>query len=64
MLEVIKICFISNPKLIINDTVTVDLKYFLTFIYFLFYVAFISQGHIKMGSLRVEEPVHTSWSRF
>ena len=25
---------------------------------------FNSQGHIAMGSLRVEEPVHTSWSRF
>ena len=31
---------------------------------FLFYVAFNSQGHTAMGSLRVEEPVHTSWSRF
>ena len=26
----------------------------------LFYVAFNSQGHIEMGSLWVEEPVHTS----
>ena len=34
------------------------------FIYFLFYVAFNSQGHIPTGSLRVEEPVCTSWSRF
>ena len=33
-------------------------------IYFLFYVAFNSLGHIAMGSLRVEHPVHTSWSRF
>ena len=33
-------------------------------IYFLFYVAFNSQGHIATGSLWVEEPVHTSWSRF
>ena len=33
-------------------------------IYFLFYVAFNSQGHIAMGRLRVEEPVHISWSRF
>ena len=29
-----------------------------------FYVTFNIQGHIAMGSLRVEEPVHTSWSRF
>ena len=34
------------------------------FIYLLFYVAFKSQGHIATGSLQVEEPVHTSWSRF
>ena len=35
------------------------------FIFILFfYIAFNSQGHIAMGSLRVEEPVHTSWSRF
>ena len=27
---------------------------------FLFYVKFNSQGHIVTGSLRVEEPVHTS----
>ena len=25
---------------------------------------FNSQGHIATGTLRVEEPVHTSWSRF
>ena len=30
----------------------------------LFYVVFNSQGHITTGSLRVEEPVHISWSRF
>ena len=34
------------------------------FIYFLCYVTFNSQGHIAAGNLRVEEPVHTSWSRF
>ena len=34
------------------------------FVYFLFYIAFNSQGHIVMGSLHVEEPVHASWSRF
>ena len=34
------------------------------FIYFLFYVAFNSQGHVAMGSLWAEEPVHASWSRF
>ena len=28
------------------------------------YVTSNSQGHIVVGSLRVEEPVHTSWSRF
>ena len=33
-------------------------------IYLFFYVAFNSQGHIAMDSLWVEEPVHTSWSRF
>ena len=31
---------------------------------FVVYVTFSSQGHIVMGSLRVEEPVHTRWSRF
>ena len=31
---------------------------------YLFYIAFNIQGHIGTGSLRVEEPVHTSWSRF
>ena len=31
---------------------------------FFFHVTFNSQGHIVMGSLRVEEPVHTSWSIF
>ena len=31
------------------------------YIYLLFYVAFNSQGHIGTGSLKVEEPVHTSW---
>ena len=31
---------------------------------FLSYVMFNSQGHIVTGSLRVEEPVHTSWSIF
>ena len=31
---------------------------------FLCYVTLHSQGHITMGSLWVEEPVHTSWSRF
>ena len=31
---------------------------------FLFYVAFNSQGHIATVSLWLEEPVHTSWSRF
>ena len=25
---------------------------------------FNRKGHIATGSLRVEEPVHTSWSRF
>ena len=29
----------------------------------LFHVAFNSQDHIVTGSLWVEEPVHTSWSR-
>ena len=33
-------------------------------IYLSFYVTFNSQGHIATGSLRVEERVHTSWSRF
>ena len=35
-------------------------------IYFLFFVyaAFNSQGHIATASLWVQEPVHTSWSRF
>ena len=33
------------------------------FIYY-YYVTFNSQDHIVLGSLRVEEPVHTSWSRF
>ena len=32
--------------------------------YFLFYAAFNRQGHIAMGSLQLEEPVHTTWSRF
>ena len=31
---------------------------------FLFYATFNSLGHIAMDSLRVEESVHTSWSRF
>ena len=31
---------------------------------FLFYVVFNSQGHIAKGRMQVEEPVHTSWSRF
>ena len=31
---------------------------------FLFYVTFNSQGHIARGSLWVEEPMHTNWSRF
>ena len=29
-----------------------------------FFVILCVQGHIAMGSLWVEEPVHTSWSRF
>ena len=33
-------------------------------IYLLFYVAFNSQRHIALGSLWLEEPVHTSQSRF
>ena len=33
-------------------------------VFFLLYFAFNSQGHIAKGSLWVEEPVHTSWSRF
>ena len=33
-------------------------------LFFLFYVMFNSQGHTVTGSLWVEEPVHTSWSRF
>ena len=37
---------------------------FTYFFFFSFYVVFNSQGHIVMGSLRVEEPVHTSWSIF
>ena len=34
--------------------------------FFLFFVLFCVQqtGSYSMGSLRVEEPVHTSWSRF
>ena len=32
--------------------------------FFLVYVVFNSQGHIAMCSLRVEESVHTSRSRF
>ena len=33
-------------------------------LYFLFYFGFNSQAHIVTGSVRVEEPVHTSWSSF
>ena len=36
---------------------------YLNFIY-LFYIVFNSQGHIVMGSLWVEETVHTTWPRF
>ena len=32
--------------------------------FFLFLLTFNNQGHIATGSLRVEEPVYTSWSRF
>ena len=31
---------------------------------FWFYITLNSQDHIAMGSLWVEEPVHTSWSSF
>ena len=33
-------------------------------VYLWSYVTFNCQGDIPMGSLKVEEPVHTSWSRF
>ena len=36
----------------------------MSLIYLLLYIAFNSHGHIAMGSLQVEAPVHTTWSRF
>ena len=60
------LALISKPSeklLICKSAVLNDLELFITHFFFLFYVDFNSHSHIVTGSLRVEKPVHTSWSR-
>ena len=54
--------FISLERLVTKSRAFCSLWVHL--VLFWFYVALNSQGHIATGSLWVEEPVHTSWSRF